>query len=177
VAVTFHASGGDGEHVAIVPAGGVVATDAVADQPIDGASDGTLAFPTEGWAAGDYEAVLVGPDAELSRIPFWVQAAGEGPHVGTTQTAYRVGDPITVTWHGAPGNRWDWVGVYAAGADPNVDPYIEWLYTGATIDGSATFDRDAHGAWPLGPGDYNVFLLEDDAYRAVATGAFSVVAS
>jgi len=81
-----------------------------------------------------------------------------------------------VEWHSAPGNRWDWVGIYEVGADPMVDSYIEWLYTGSTIDGSATFDRDAHGAWPLRPGDYTVFLLEDDAYRAVASGTFSVVA-
>ena len=178
--VTFHAPGHPGEHVSIVPAGAAPTSGVVADQPtgIDGPTDGTLTFPTDGVVPGAYDAVLIGASGELARIPFWVEPLGVGPQIETSQTTYVVGDPVTVSWHNAPGNRWDWVGIYGAGVDPTVDPYlyVGYLYTGSTIDGSATFDRDAHGAWPLRPGDYTVFLLEDDAYRAVASGTFSVVA-
>jgi endonuclease/exonuclease/phosphatase family metal-dependent hydrolase len=177
LAVTFHAPGDVGEHVSIARVGPSPET-VVADQPTgsDHPTDGELAFNTGGLAAGAYCAVLSGTAGELSRSPFWVEAADAGPRIGTTEAVYPVGAPIAVEWHSAPGNRWDWVGMYEAGADPMVDSYIEWLYTGSTIDGSARFDRDAHGAWPLRPGDYSVFLLEDDAYRAVASGTFSVVA-
>ena len=178
--VTFHAPGVPGEHVSIVPAGATPTSGVVADQPtgIDGPTDGTLTFPTDGFVPGAYDAVLIGATGELARIPFWVEPAGAGPQIETTRSSYGVGDPITVEWHGAPGSRWDWVGIYEAGVDPSTDPYqyLEYLYTGSTIDGSATFDRDANGAWPLPPGDYSVYLLEDDAYRAVASGTFSVVA-
>jgi hypothetical protein len=37
-------------------------------------------------------------------------------------------------------NRWDWVGIYERGADPNVASYFTWLYTGATVTGSAVLD-------------------------------------
>ena len=176
--VTFHAPGEADGRVAIVPAGGDPATGpVVAERSTAGATDGTLTFPTEAFAPGAFQAVLEGSSGELARIPFWVQAAGAGPQIATTQPAYPKGASITVTWHGAPGNRWDWIGIYRAGADPNVASYLDWLYTGATIEGSATFDRDAHGAWPLPPGDYSVYLLEDDAYHAVAAGRFTVTAA
>jgi Endonuclease/Exonuclease/phosphatase family len=178
--VMFHAPGDPGEHVSIVPAGAAPTSGVVADQPtgIDRPSDGTLTFPTDGFVPGAYDAVLIGATGELARIPFWLEPPGSGPLISPTQSSYGVGDPITVEWHGAPGNRWDWVGIYEAGVDPSTDPYLyrAYLYTGSTIDGSATFDRDANGAWPLPRGDYSVFLLEDDSYRAVASGTFSIVA-
>jgi hypothetical protein len=33
---------------------------------------------------------------------------------------------------------------------------------------------DAAGRWPLGPGKYSVYLLEDDAYRVLAQASFRV---
>src|SRR5438093_600437 len=59
--VTFHAPGGGGEHVAIVPAGGHPASDGIADQSTGATSptDGTLTFSTGGWTAAAYEAVLL----------------------------------------------------------------------------------------------------------------------
>src|SRR5437867_3517162 len=58
VHVTFHAPGAGGEHVAVVLAGHP-ASDAIANQSTGASAptDGTLAFPTDGWAAGAYEAV------------------------------------------------------------------------------------------------------------------------
>lgn len=175
--VTFHAPGATGERIAIVPAGGDPST-AIADLATGGAVDGSLTFGTEGWTPGEDEAVLVsGVGDVLARIPFWIQAAGARPSIGTARRTYAVGDPITVVWRGAPGNRFDWVAIYRRGADPAVAPYLEWLYTGATIDGSAVIDREVRGAWPLPAGRYSIVLLEDDAYRTVARGAFTVTES
>jgi endonuclease/exonuclease/phosphatase family metal-dependent hydrolase len=174
--VSFHAPGVLGEQVAIVAAGGVP-SDAVQTQPTgDGAPiDGSLTFSTDGWDLGPYEAVLVdAAGVELSRYPFWVEAPDGLPVIATGKQTYEEGEPIDVSWHGAPGNRWDWVGIYKRGADPNVAWYILWLYTDATIDGSAVFDKTAHGGWPLKPGSYSVYLLQDDSYELLASGDLTI---
>jgi hypothetical protein len=175
VRVTFHASGEGGERVAVVAAGGDPAS-ALAEHPIEGTpTDGAVVFATDGWAPGAYEAVLEdAAGSVLARIPFWVQEPGALPEVRTARSSFAVGEPIGVEWHGAPGNRWDWIGVYRHGADPNVASYLLWLYTDATIEGSVVLDADAHGRWPLAPGRYSVYLLEDDRYRTLASGAFTV---
>lgn len=177
VQVTFHAPGQGGERVAIVPAGGNPATDAIAEQPTGASSptDGTLTFASDAWAPGDYEAVLVnGADAELSRIPFWVAAPGAGPEISTGKAVYAVGEPINVSWQNAPGERWDWAGVYRRDADPRVAGYLLWTYTGASIAGSATLDDSAYGRWPLAAGKYSLYLLRDDGYRIAAATTFTI---
>jgi hypothetical protein len=176
VPLTFHAPGQQGESVAVTAAGDGLDT-ALESQPTGDGSPvhGTVTFESGSWGAGAYEAVLVGADGtELSRYPFWVQDAGVDAEIGTGRRTYREGDPIDVAWHAAPGNRWDWVGVYRRGADPNVAYYILWLYTDATVEGSTVLDRSAHGPWPLKPGRYSVYLLVDDSYEHVARGDFTV---
>lgn len=176
LAVTFHGPGGPGESVAIVAAGGDPSA-AIARQPTgDGApTDGTLIFGTDGWVSGGYEAVLVDPaGAALARIPFWVRQPGEGPVVETSKQTYAVGEPIDVAWHNGPGNRWDWIGVYKRGADPNVAWYILWRYSDASVVGSLVFDETAYGPWPLKAGRYSVYLLEDDGYRVLARADFTI---
>jgi hypothetical protein len=42
------------------------------------------------------------------------------------------------------------------------------------VEGSAVFDRDSVGAWPLPPGEYSVYLLRDDSYVRLATGDFTI---
>jgi hypothetical protein len=79
-----------------------------------------------------------------------------------------------VRWWNAPGNRWDWVGVYERGADPNVDPYLTWFYTRSSIRGAGMLDARAEGPWPLPPGRYSVYLLADDAYDILARTGFVI---
>jgi hypothetical protein len=176
VPVSFHAPGEDGEQVAVVRAGGDVGAALDAQPTGDGApSDGSVTFASEAWKAGAYEAVLSdGAGTELARYPFWIQDAGVDAEVFTGKPAYREGEPIDVTWQAAPGNRWDWVGIYKRGADPNVAYYILWLYTDATVEGSIVLDKAAHGPWPLKPGKYSVYLLVDDSYAKIAGGDFAV---
>jgi len=177
VQVLFHAPGGDGERVVVVPADGEPGTEAVTEQATDEAANGTLAFPTEGWEPGSYEAVLVdGSGAELARTPFWAED-GAKTTIATTKRAYEVGEPIRVEWRSAHGNRWDWIGIYKRGADPNVASYTQWSYTGATIEGSVILDKDSGGSWPLRPGKYSVYLLQDDSYVKVAGGNFAVASA
>ena len=52
--------------------------------------------------------------------------------------------------------------------------WLTLVYTGATVEGSSVFDDDAHGPWPLKPGRYSVYLLQDDGYDKLAGGVFSL---
>lgn len=175
VVVTFHVTAPGGDRVVIVPAGADPATDGLDEQPTAGAADGTLTFASGAWAAGDYEAVLVdGAGAVLSRIPFWLQEPGAGPEISTGKARYAVGEPIDVTWRYAPGERWDWVGIYRRDADPHVAWYLLWAYTRATIAGSITLDETANGRFPLKAGKYSVYLLADDGYKLLAGSPFTI---
>ena len=177
VGIVFHAPGAGNEHVTVVPAGGHPASDAIADQPTGASAptDGTLAFPTDGWAAGAYEAVLLhGGGQELSRIPFWVKEPGTPPSISTAKDTYAVGEPIDVSWQNARGERWDWIGVYKRGRDPRIAYYLLWTYTGSTIAGSTLIDDSFRGPWPLDAGKYSVYLLRDDGYAKEAGADFTV---
>ena len=88
------------------------------------------------------------------------------------------------SWQNAPANRWDWLGVYKAPADPANDYYLIWQYTGGASAGTVhgmpagTLAMDgttAEGApWPLPPGKYQVLYLLADAYESVAQASFTV---
>jgi endonuclease/exonuclease/phosphatase family metal-dependent hydrolase len=175
--ITFHGPGEDGEHVAVVPSGEDPGSAGV-DQPTgDGSpTDGMLPLSTEGWKPGSYDAILLGDSGqELARAPFWVQEPGGTPEIGTAKPVYKAGEPIKVEWNLAPGNRWDWIGIYKRGGNPHVAYYKSWSYTQSSVAGSFTFTDEKHG-FPLDPGQYSVYLLQDDSYNKLAAGYFTVKA-
>jgi endonuclease/exonuclease/phosphatase family metal-dependent hydrolase len=184
--VTFHAPGGPNERVMITKAdaGRTPEPEPIALQPTGAGAptDGTLTFATKHFKAGHYRASLLDATGKvLSHSFFWMKARASGARVFTAKRVYRVGQPIVVRWRNTPGERWDWVGVYDRGADPNVAYYRLWGYTFASIAGHCTLDRSqpyfGYGpqAWPLRPGRYSVYLLRDDGYAVMARGAFRVV--
>jgi len=185
--VRFHAPGKPGERVAIVPAGGSPAG-AVASQSTGGAVDGTLSFATGGLRPRAYEAVLVASNGKvLSRIPFWLYEPGAPTTVTTSKSVYAEGEPLVVSWTNAPGMKWDWLGLYSPGDnDGNAisstcyagycsnGHYLLYVYTRASIEGTAAFDSTAFAGyvtWPVKQGTYEVRLLLDDGYRSVASSA------
>ena len=52
----------------------------------------------------------------------------------------------------APGNKFDWIGIYKAG-DPDLYSYLGYLYTNAAVAGSVTFKTEDFGE-ALPPGEY-----------------------
>jgi len=177
VGVAYHAPGAAGERLVVVPAGGDPATDALDAQATPGGQpvDGSVTFPTGSLAPGSYEAVLVDAgDAPLSRGPFWVRTPGASPVISTTTWSFDVGEPIGVAWTLAPGNRFDWIGVYDRHADPWVAYYKGYVYTGASQEGSNTLGRAAFPRWPLPPGRYTAYYLLADNYRQVAAADFVI---
>ena len=132
-------------------------------------------FATEDWKAVAHDVVLASADGEeLARTNIWVKNPGDKVQVGAAKKTYRRGEPITITWYGAPANRWDWIGVYNKGDDPQKDWYILWAYTNATVAGEYTFGRADAGPWPLDAGDYTVYYLLNDGYKQIAGGDFTI---
>jgi hypothetical protein len=175
IVVRFHAPDG-ADTVALVPEGAVPNGTEPAVDLHEGTRIGDARFDTEHLSPGAYDAVLLSSSlGELARATVWVRSAGGEPEVGTARSAYDVGEPFEVEWRFTPGNRWDWVGVYRRGA--NAGRYLLWVHTRGTVGGSATFDRDTVGSWPLPPGEYSVYLLRDDSYRVLARGDFTVRAA
>ncbi len=174
VPVSFHA-GGPVSAVAIEHLRGGHAT-AVARHRI-AAADGikTVRFSSGRWAAGAYAAVLLGRSGNVrSRFPFWVAAPGARPVVRTTKPVFAVGEAVGVTVTNAPGDRWDWLGIYHRGANPLVASYLQWRYTHAAIDGTFRLRPSGIFAVPLTPGRYSVYLLRDDLYVKIAGANFTV---
>jgi endonuclease/exonuclease/phosphatase family metal-dependent hydrolase len=171
--VTFHAPAAEGDHLIVTRHGNA---HAVADMPTGGGTDGSLSIPTDGWDPGAYDVALIDASGtELARAPLWVRAPGQAPQVSMSRSVYRRGQPLLVRWAFAPGERWDWYGVYKRGANPNVAYYKEWGYTGATVQGSAMIDAGTNGGpWPLPPGRYSIYLLQDDSYHKLGGANFTV---
>lgn len=139
--------------------------------------DQHLAVPARRLGPGAYDAVVV-VDAslgELARTTFWVRAKGAGPQVRARSV--RSGHPVAVRFSRAPGNQWDWVGIYARGAaHPKQDSYLDWEHTGGLTAGTVRLTRreDGDSTWPLPPGRYVAILLADDSYQVLARTRFTI---
>jgi endonuclease/exonuclease/phosphatase family metal-dependent hydrolase len=179
LAARFHAATEDGRiedgRVLVVAPGGAPSAALLAMPTNNGTDRNSLVyFGTVQLKPGAHDAILVGADgAELARAPFWMQAPGAVPEVDVGNTAYADNEAIAVTWKNAPGHRRDWLGIYKAG-DPDQLNYLAFAYTGAAVEGTATFDEAAIGG-PLEAGDYEIRLMRDDAYMTLAVSRpFSV---
>lgn len=174
--VRYHAPGNEGERIVIVPAQGDFTQDALMSlPPQESAVDGSVVFGTALLEPGSYEAGLVDANGtELARIPFWVVTKDATPEVSLSKTVYAINEPIVVNWQNAPGYRWDWLAIYQAG-EADLYNYITYLYTGAKITGSVTFDESVFSE-PLPAGAYEARLMRDDGYMLLATAPFTVTA-
>jgi exonuclease III len=169
IVLRYHASTAAGEVTLLRPSGG----SPVDSRPIS-AGDGSMTVSTAGWRSGRYNVELSDANAQtIATTSVWLTAPGEGPTLRVPKTV-APGDPIDVSWTGAPGNRWDWIGIYQRGADPHVAYYLLWVYTEATVEGSASLGPKATGTFPLPPGEYTAMLLVDDSYRPVAAADFTI---
>lgn len=157
---------------------------ASASYDVDGAS-GTVQLKTDQLAPGAYRVDLLGRDDEVvATNDLYVRPKKATVKLTTDASSYDVGKPITVQWADGPANRWDWVGVYRAGADnPEKDDYLVWGYTGGhdagalppSTEGKLVLGRDHQGKpWPLPPGRYTVRYLLTDQFTSVGSTTFTV---
>jgi endonuclease/exonuclease/phosphatase family metal-dependent hydrolase len=160
--------------VRITPRGGDPATDTVTS--VEGLTptwNRAFRFSTLGLAPGPWDAVLIDEaGTEQARTRFSVLARDGKPTLAVARPTVKQADPLTVSWTGAPGFKYDWIGVYAAG-DPNLYNYLAFAYTGAVLDGTLTLTPDLYFQ-VLEPGDYELRLMSDDHYVTLATAPFTV---
>jgi hypothetical protein len=153
-------------------------------ETFDGSSRTEQLGPLGSLRPGPYEAVLMSPDATiLARTPVWLYAQGASTTVTAAKSTIAPGEPVTVHFGNAPGNRWDWIGLFKAtdkdvatdGSIPDDSGnYLLYVYTGTEIEGDATFSKDAFtgsGKWPLPPGRYEARVMVDDGYQTIARSA------
>jgi exonuclease III len=146
---------------------------AITSVPLDPADHLAAPFGTVRLKPGEYLAAAT--DAEGKRLagaPFWVVDPDAQPQVAVAKAKVKSGDPIEVSWQAAPGNKFDWIGIYKAD-DPDLYGYLGYLYTNATIAGTTTFKTEDFGD-PLPPGEYEARLMRDDAYVELAIAKFRV---
>ena len=181
--VRYHAPGSSGNTISIMREGRSV-DEALVSEKVTGES-GTTSIDTASLAPTGYDIVLAAADGtELERNSFWLRSEQEDVTLSTDSRTYGVGEPIEVTWDDGPANRWDWIGVYEAGAaDPQQDDYLLWGYTGGhdagalppTVFGAMTIGPDSQGRpWPLPPGDYRIHYLLADQYDSAGQVAVTV---
>ena len=176
VTLQFH-SGGSGASILLVRAGDTI-EEAMSTRAAPLSKEiSTIRIPMQGVAPGTWEALLVDAEGAVqARAPFWVTAPGAQPGVETSSPRYRTGEAITALWSDTPGNRWDWVGVYPAAADPADQNPLVWRHTKSAVAGSLTLDGSVEGdGWPLSPGAYRLVLSLDDSYGVLAEARFEVV--
>jgi endonuclease/exonuclease/phosphatase family metal-dependent hydrolase len=184
-------TGAAGESIAIVPAGGA-ASSAIATRAMNGQVSVTTTFASAAWAPRAYDAVVVRGGAIVGgRTRFHVYPPGARPTIATDKAVYREGEPIRVSWTGAPGWKWDWLAVTKKGTG-NVEQsadctggycgaagYLLYTYTGTLVEGSTTFDATAQvgkTSWPIERGWYRIAMYFDDGYAQLGVSApFQVV--
>lgn len=175
--VAFHASGEAGEHLVLIPSGAAAPASELPTGAA-GTTDGTVAFDTTGLEQGTYDVVLLdGSDSELARDTVVLVEDGQLPILTVADDTLEGDQPLEVSWGYAPGNRYDWVGVFRAGVSAKEGSIKAWRYMGARIDGSTRMAAGVRGAasWPLPPGAYEVRICLDDSYRCRVSAGFTVL--
>jgi len=156
-----------------VPKGAAEDAAPITSLPCDPADHLAAPFGTARLAPGEYLAAVSDANGKrLASVSFWVTDPNAKPGVAVAQASVKSGDPVEVSWSNAPGNKFDWIGIYDA-ADPDLYNYLGYLYTNATIAGSTTFKTEDFGD-ALPPGDYEARLMRDDAYVELAIAKFTV---
>jgi len=175
---------GDGDYVLeVVLDGNSTLTPAETFSGVD--SMDRLAISTESLEPGIYEVVLSDSDGDpIATNEFWVRSKDAQTTLSTSQRSYDPEEPIELTWDFGPANRWDWLGIYRAGAsDPETDDYLVWSYSGGhdsgalppKVRGSVTLDENSQGKpWPLPPGRYVAHYLLSDQYESAAAVKFTI---
>lgn len=131
VTVTYTNMPGDpGETIAISLAGSPD-SQTVVTFPTGGATSGSHQFT--GLANGSYEARGYSNGVVVARHAFAISGANVSPD----SPSYSVGQTVTVTYSGLPGNSTDWVSVALVGS-PDTS-YVQWHYTGGATSGTMQF--------------------------------------
>jgi endonuclease/exonuclease/phosphatase family metal-dependent hydrolase len=171
--IAFHDPAAAGRSMGLWSSGADPAADpAAVSATVPTTDDGTVALDTTGLTPGAYTAALLdNGGAEIARSSIAVVDHGATPTITTSAHHYGRGEPISVSWTGGTGNRYDWLELNRDCFDPTACPLRQWRYIDGRVFGTARFTKGSTGTWPLRPGRYIVSLCVDDDYRCIATSA------
>ncbi len=127
-------------------------------------------YQLDGVAAGVYEArvFLNNSYTLLAKTEFTVEDVGHNTNVTTSKAEFDVGEPITITLTGMPGNSGDWVGIFEKGSANVWENTIAWKFDGHVIDGTYNLD-----SVPVGEYEVRVFL--NNSWTILASSEFKVI--
>ena len=136
------------------------------------ATDGSLTFSNlpKGYYYATYH-ILDGYKEIAERVYF--QVGDQITTITTNKLTYDLEENIVITFTDAPGLEKDWLGIYNAGDDPNIDPLFTYKYFDGAANGTTTID-DSSGTsgqpnqLPDNVGDYFVVMFTDDSYNEVS---------
>ena len=108
---------------------------------------------------------------------------GEPPAVSLGKPIYSTGENIVVNFSNGPGNKDDWIAVYAKDVVPGSGIFTElWYFANGkreaseigvsngslVLDSASDNPDDPEVDWPLADGDYDVYFLCCDGYDVLA---------
>ncbi|MDX2275326.1 MAG: endonuclease/exonuclease/phosphatase family protein [Hyphomonadaceae bacterium] len=162
----------EGWSAAIVPAGAPVTQAVLRIHEAVAAWRRAARFSSAELAPGEYDAVLLGADGqELKRTRFAVFTTDARPLVQALTRRVAQGAPVRVRWANAPGNRHDWIGIFAAGAP--LGDYQTFAYVDARFAGEMAIPTETEDG-PLPAGEYELRLMRDDSPTVMARAAFTI---
>jgi hypothetical protein len=85
------------------------------------------------------------------------------------KSIYNLGEYIVATWTDGPGIPKDWLGVYQAWKNPNIDALDQYTYFGGVPEGAITL-KDT--LVPTVPGNYFVVMFTNDSYNEVSNRCY-----
>jgi exonuclease III len=123
-------------------------------------------------ADGRYRLILEDSQRQIvSENHFWVLSGDARPEIQTASDSYLPGEPLSLAWRNAPGNRYDWAVIYPENSTDR-EAYLAWAHVDAQIEGTMTLDAShAVSGWPLAAGRYVARLMTDDGFELLAESA------
>jgi endonuclease/exonuclease/phosphatase family metal-dependent hydrolase len=169
--VTIRYTSFRGRRIGVLPARG---RRPLVTLPIGDSSDHLAGFFGTGTLRpGRYRAALIGEEGRvLDTSSFWVTRRGARPRIRSAQPVYRRGEPVRLRWSAAPGNKYDWIGIFPATRSLNVYGYLGFSYVDALPQGRIALTKADLGT--LAPGRYVAGLFMDDGYSLLARTSFRV---
>lgn len=149
--------------------------------------DGRLTFSTTNWTPGHYNLLLVDKKGnKLASSSFWMIPANAIPKITVSPNPAKTGQPVTITWSYAPGNRLDYLRINPVGSKKLAWGEAVRLYLHSQVNGQMTYDPKnvkgnwlawhvgEEGKWPLSPGRYEINLMLDDGFTQLASTLLTI---
>ncbi|QQK79049.1 endonuclease/exonuclease/phosphatase family protein [Salicibibacter cibi] len=151
-------------------------------EPGEAKQEGTISFGEDSIAAGEwplpageYEAVfLADGDEEGASTSFEVLASSESATLNV-EPEQKHGEPVKVEWEDATGFPNDWVGIYPIDESPDDISSLQWQYLGGDREGSLLLDGSWGDTDVLEPGEYRIYMFENEGHDILTSTEITVV--